>query len=211
MIWFIEQTSIVFYVFCSWAAEKKSFVCKPVSQELHVGSGSATEEEVAPECGQLGGGSGAGARQKGNSRGQVSKVTGIKKLCSRDWKDDARFLQVPQLPVAGLKSETACKDLPWQYRESWGRDCFTYYMSPSRYQFPPVLEVFFNLILIIYTFRNLPCICICKRSSISVIWLALDASIQITKSIFYRLVLATGRFQSIVFFLSWSYTFFSIS
>lgn len=83
-----------------------------MSQELHVGSGSAIEEEVAPECGQLGGGSGAGAGQKGNTRGQVSKVTDIKKLCSRDWKDDARFLQVPQLPVAGLKSETACKDLP---------------------------------------------------------------------------------------------------
>lgn len=55
-----------------------------MSQELHVGSGRAIEEEVAPQYGQLGGGAGAGAGQKGNSRDQVSKVTGIKKLCSRD-------------------------------------------------------------------------------------------------------------------------------
>lgn len=54
----------MFYVSCSWVA---GFLCKPVSQELHVGLGRTHDREVAPEYGQLGGGSKDGPGQMGDS------------------------------------------------------------------------------------------------------------------------------------------------
>lgn len=55
-------------------------MCKPVSLELCVGSGRALEGEMTPEHGQQGEGHGAGAEPMGDSRDQVAKVTGIKRL-----------------------------------------------------------------------------------------------------------------------------------
>lgn len=107
-------------------AGQQGFLCKPVLQELHVGLGRTHDGEVAPEYGRLGGGSRTGLGQMGDSslKGNRSKETFLGGRCQVSASPAG-------LPVAELGSETECRDLAGRYRESWGRACFTYCISPS--------------------------------------------------------------------------------